>query len=534
MKFTLIQFLLVGIFQFVSAQAIDPIWVRHDIANGSTLYGTPFVLVDSFHNTIVCGSDYHPGPLLSFLTTKYDPNGTLLWQRKFDLPSNDDIISAATDEDGSIYVAGNTSLNSINGTLPRFIVIKYAANGDTLWNYRFDGPTVGVNYVTKVLLDEEQNLMVFGQYGDTVAFRTALFVAKVSPDGHEIWRATYLDPMYWFGGLDVRWVNDNWVFWGRNYTTSEGHRFLAWRVDNSGVSLASAISALDPNDFNTQYIDKHGSLFVGADRKYRLVKYAVSGQTEWVYEKPLAPSSATVPARTYCIEANDASEVFVSGFIKVDSIGLQPVTSKLSSDGNLLWEHSVSFNGIKAGAPLKNYWISPNHLLVVGNIYFNFNSNYYEFYLAVYDDNGFIKGGITDLEGDKNLPTAIISDEAALYVAGYAYPTIFTNPKKQILCKYALNDLVSTHTVPPNIGHLRIWPNPSTEWVRIQLPEITTMKEQRNLELTDVAGKLLRSQQVNAQDHFFDMSLESMPAGTYFLILKENGLPTHKERLVKL
>jgi Secretion system C-terminal sorting domain len=533
MKVALIQLLLSGIYHFACAQTIAPLWVRHDIANGSTLYGTPFVLIDSFHNTIVCGSDYHPGPLLSFLTTKYDSNGTLIWKRTFDLIANDDIISATTDETGSIYVGGNTSLNSINGTLPRFIVIKYAANGDSLWNYRFDGPTVGVNYITKVLLDSEQNLMVFGQYGDTVALRGGLFVTKVSPDGQELWRATYLDPVYGFGGLDVRWINDRWVFWGRNYTTSEGYRFLAWQLDNSGVSLGTPISALDPNDFNTQYIDKHGSLFVGADRKYRIVKYAISGQTEWVYEKSLVPSSATVPARMHCIEANNESEVYVSGHIKVDSIGLQPVTSKLSSTGNLLWEHSVNFNGIKSGYPLKNYWINPNQLLVAGNIYFNFNSNYYEFYVAVYDDNGFIKGGITDLEGDHNLPTSIAPDGASVYVAGYAFPTIFTNPSKQILCKYALSDLVSTHTAPPNIGHLRIWPNPSTDWVRIQMPEITTMKGQRNLELTDMAGKLLRSQQIAVQDQFFDLSLEGLPAGTYFLIFKHNGLPTHIEQLVK-
>ncbi len=533
MKFTLTQLLVLGICHVMGAQTIDPLWVRQDIANGSTLYGTPFVLVDSFHNTIVCGSDYHPGPLLSFLTTKYDPNGILLWQRKFDLLGNDDIISAATDEIGSIYVGGNTSLNSINGTLPRFIVIKYDANGDTLWNYRFDGPTVGVNYITKVLLDSEQNLMVFGQYGDTVALRGGLFVAKVSPDGQELWRATYLDPVYGFVGLDVRWIGDRWVFWGRNYTTSAGYRFLAWQVDNGGVTLGTAISGLDPNDFNTQYIDKQGSLFVGADRKYRVVKYTISGQTEWAYEKPLVPSSATTPARIYCIESNDASEVYVSGHVKVDSIGLQPITSKLSNSGNLFWEHSVSFNGIKSAAPLKNYWLSPNELLVAGIIYFNFNSNFYEIYLAVYDDNGFLKGGITDLEGDYNFPTAITSDEAVIYVAGFAYPTIFTNPSKQILCKYALSDLVSTHTAPQPIDQLSIWPNPSAEWVRIQIPETATTKGRRNLELTDVTGKVLRSQQIAAQDQFFDLSLEGLPAGTYFLIFKQNGLPTHTEMVIK-
>ena len=533
MKHTLIQLLFLGAFHWVGAQTIDPIWVRQDIAKGSTLYEVPLVMVDSFHNTIICSNDYHPGPLNSFLTTKYDPNGTLIWQRKFDLLGNDFIITSATDADGSVYVGGNTSLNSINGTLPRFIVIKYAANGDTLWNYRFDGPTVGVNYITKVLLDSEQNLVVFGQYGDTIALRGGLFIAKVSPDGQELWRATYLDPIYGFGGLDVRWIGDRWVFWGSNYTTSAGNRFLSWQVNDTGSTLGTSITELDPNDFNTQYIDKQGNLFVGADRKYRVVKYTISGQTEWAYEKLLQPSSATTPARMYCITSNDASEIYISGHVKVDSIGLQPITSKLSSSGNLFWEHSVSFNGIISGAPFKNYWLSPNLLLVAGIIYFNFSSNFYEIYLAVYDDAGFLKGGITDLEGDYNFPTAIATDESNLYVAGFAFPTIFSNPTKQILCKYALGDLVSTQTTPQPIGQLSIWPNPSADWVRIQIPETTTTKGIRTLELTDVAGKTLRSQQLTVQDPYFDWSLEVLPAGTYFVILKQNGLPTHSEQVIK-
>jgi hypothetical protein len=533
MKLTLIQLLILGVYQIVCAQNIDPIWERQDMADGSGLYGGPFVMVDSFHNVIVCGGDFHPGPLHSFLTTKFNSDGTVLWQREFDSIGNDDIISTATDAAGSVYVGGNTSLNSINGTLPRFIVIKYAANGDTLWNYRFDGPTVGVNYITKVLLDSEQNLVVFGHYADTVALRVGLFIAKVSPDGQELWRATYFDPIYGFGGLDVGWIGDRWVFWGSNYTTSEGSRFLAWQVNDTGGTLVSSISGLDPNDFNTHYIDKQGNLFMGADRKYRVVKYNISGQTEWAYEKPLQPSAATTPARMYSISSNDASEVYISGHVKIDSIGLQPITSKLNTSGSLIWEHSVSFNGFKSGVPLKHYWLNEDLLIVAGILITNTNDVYTELFLATYDGNGFVKGGMTDLEGDINYPSSFAADESILYVAGIAYTTMIPYKTKQILCKYALSDLVSTHTAPQPIGRLSIWPNPSTTWVRIQIPETTTNKGIRTLELTDVAGKSLRSQQLAAQDPYFDWSLEGLPAGTYFVILKQNGLPTHTEQMIK-
>jgi hypothetical protein len=124
-------------------------------------------------------------------------------------------------------------------------------------------------------------------------------------------------------------------------------------------------------------------------------------------------------------------------------------------------------------------------------------------------------------------------DGMFLYVAGVAQSLEIYVPNNQILCKYALSDLVSTQTAPQPIGQLSIWPNPSADWVRIQIPETTTTKGIRTLELTDVAGKSLRSQQLAAQDTYFDWSLEGLPAGTYFVILKQNGLPTHTEQLIK-
>jgi hypothetical protein len=395
MKSTLITLLfLLGAYSIAVAQNIDPLWVRHEIADGSTLYGSPFVMVDPSHNTFVCSNDYHPGPLNSFLTTKYDADGNLLWKRKYDSFGQDEVISTIVDGAGSIYVGGNTTQDLIGGTLPRFIVIKYASNGDSLWNYRFDGLGIGSNYITKLLLDSVQNLMVFGQYGDSVANRGGLFVAKVSSEGQELWRATYLDSIYGIGGTDVRWVGNRWIFWGRN-NDGNGYRYFSWQVDNHGQSMGTAFTEFDPELFNVQYIDKLGNLFVGGDRKYKVTKYSPLGQKNWTYEKPLMPSASFVPARLSCIESNAASEVFISGFIRVDSIGLQPLTTKLDASGNMVWDHSVLFNGINEG-----------QLLIAGISLTKLNGNYNsDFFLTVYDDQGFVQGGISDLEGMGNAPT---------------------------------------------------------------------------------------------------------------------------------
>jgi len=167
----------------------------------------------------------------------------------------------AVDHEGSIYVAGNTIQDLVSGSgwLPRFILLKYASNGENLWSYRFDGPSIGVNYVTKILLDSAQNLVIFGQYGDTDALQGGLFALKISPEGQELWRVTYLDPVYGLGGTDVRWIGDRWVFWGRN-NAGNGYRYFAWQLGTDGANLGSAISEFNAELFYTQHIDKQGNL----------------------------------------------------------------------------------------------------------------------------------------------------------------------------------------------------------------------------------------------------------------------------------
>ena len=116
----------------------------------------------------------------------------------------------------------------------------------------------------------------------------------------------------------------------------------------------------------------------------------------------------------------------------------------------------------------------------------NADSSFYEIFLAIYNGNGFQQCGITDLEGLSNSPTSLILDGMFLYVAGVAQSLEIGVLNNQILCKYALSDLVSTHSAPHRTT------------LHLALP------------------------------------LEGLPAGTYFVILKQNGLPTHTEHVVKL
>lgn len=506
------------------------------------MYGVPLVMLDSSQNPVVCANDYHPGPLNAFLTTKYDASGALLWQRKFDTGSTDVVMSCVTDNQGAVYVGGQTGYNSIQGAIPGSLVIKYASNGDSLWAYRFSGPTAGASYGAKLHLDSANNLLVFGLYGDTVALKNGLFVTKLSPDGQVVWSSTYTDPTYSIGGMldggTARWVGDRWVYWGRS-PEGQGYRYICWQIDSVGQTLTGAVTELDTaNAVNTQHVDKTGNLIVGGWIKYRVVKYAPSGQKLWEYHKPnSSPSPFIVPARIACIESNDADEVYISGYFRIDSVGPTPLMTKLNdSSGTMLWEHSFVWGGIPTAFPNKITWISQEVFLVAGAISFSLDSNFYEFFLAVYNRDGFVNVGVTDLDGRRNSATSLALQPPFLYVAGYASGETVTEPKRQVLCKYLMNDIVSTRNPvnPSKLLTLSLWPNPATEWVRVGLPEDAEVKSGGWLELTDMVGRVLRSQRIESAKPFYDFSLEGMPSGAYIMLLRQNGQPTHIGRGIKL
>ncbi|MBL7828568.1 MAG: T9SS type A sorting domain-containing protein [Saprospiraceae bacterium] len=502
-----------------STQTINPVWERQDPASGTTIYGAPFVMVDPFHNSVVCNGDYTPGPGTSLLTSKYDAEGNLLWQRKYDTFGSDFMISMALDSVGGIYVGGNTIHNLITGAIPRLTVIKYGQQGDTSWLYGFDGPAVGVTYLTKLWMTEDLHLTVFGQYGDTVQLKGGLFVTQLAPNGQELWRATYIDSLYGLVGLTARKLDDRWAFWGRYYNSVSGYRYHAWQIGEQGEDLGHAWTEVFPGLFNTQFIDRQGNLFIGDSYRYHVIKYGLNGEKKWEYDRPLPPSTVSVPARMYCIESDENSNVFIGGHLYSDLAGYQALNSKLDASGNLEWEHFVEFNGLKEGAPVDMSWINKDLLLVTINIITNLDSNFYELGLSIYSQDGLFSGGVSDLEGKSIFPTSNTIDNNYIYIVG-KNSTNFLQ-EKQFLAKYPLNLLTPT-TFPLKITQrLNLWPNPVRDRVWVQLPEHFHANAPVMLTVTDVCNRILKRQGIPDGTHVAEVNLDGLLPGVYFVQIED-------------
>lgn len=510
---------------FIFAQQIQPLWERTEATDGST--GTqyrplPIVVVDIFHNVIVCGETYHPGPLKGFVTTKYDSSGNFLWKRTYDVSGQDIITAVVTDNAGAVYVGGSTTNPFTNKAGIR--IIKYASDGDTLWQY--SPPVESSSYFTPsaLLLDPVQNLIVFSNFIDVASNNSGLMVTKLDQNGETIWESYYDEGDYGYIGLDARWVGDHLVFWGQT-GSAEGTRFFMWQISGEGETEDTATTEPYTLGFGSAYhIDAYGNLFIGRNAyEYEVTKFTSNGMTDWSYKKPITfppPNASQVDLQ--CITTDSAGFTYISGrYYNGDSLSRNCITTKLSNSGEVIWEHEVKFDGRKIIVPNVIQEIKNDLYLVTGVARISLDSNFYEPFLAFYNQDGCVKTGISDISGHINDPVSIAVDGSSFYIAGMSFPIIFlSEPNAQFLCKYALDDII-TSIAPAgaanSMGRITFSPNPFH--INFQATVYHIGKATQGLlEIRDLQGREVMSKNVSlvSGENAFDFQgLDKLSPGVY-------------------
>ncbi len=125
--------------------------------------------------------------------TKYDSEGTLLWSRTISTPTEDVSMGTVTDSLGNTVVSGYTRgelTGSANvGGLDAFLV-KFSPSGRELWRQQFG--SLGDDVVLALTTDEDGNIYLTGQTSGTLLGHqstggTDLFVVKYDTEGRLQW-----------------------------------------------------------------------------------------------------------------------------------------------------------------------------------------------------------------------------------------------------------------------------------------------------------------------------------------------------------
>lgn len=169
------------------------VWVKY--YNGDDNDGGAIgvdIAVDADGNVYVTGYASYTGTGHDLVILKYDNNGTQLSSNRYDGPQNDEPVSMVLDADANIYIAAKSGV--LNHGLD-FLTLKYNSNCSIIWERLFNGPTDNNDQPAEIAVDGSGNVFVggfttFKIVNGLFPFRNYLLI-KYDVNGNKLWNVSY-------------------------------------------------------------------------------------------------------------------------------------------------------------------------------------------------------------------------------------------------------------------------------------------------------------------------------------------------------
>lgn len=208
----------------------------------------------------------------------------------------DRIAKIKTLGNGDVVVAGYSGGPA---GWPDAFALKYNAQGDTLWEYRYDGPINDEDYVLAMAVDANDNVYLTGKSAGN-GYLDQCITIKLDANGNE------------------QWVN--------RYTNAV-----------SGESQGNAIA-----------VDNVGNVYVAGwfdglsgGQEWLVIKYNSIGQTQWV-DFMDSPANVTDLATDIVIDANQQATVCGMVYENVAGGGENILVKQYTTSGNTAWTNTYT------------------------------------------------------------------------------------------------------------------------------------------------------------------------------------------------
>lgn len=535
MKYTFssIYFLL---FVFSSLAQVNQEWVKRYNSTGAANDYAKAVTYDASGNVYVTGSANN-----DYLTVKYSPGGSLLWQAVYAGPANDDDTpnSIFTDNAGNVYITGSSFGNSSEND---FATVKYDANGNQLWVQRYNGTNNDNDMAVSVVVDASGNVYT-GGWSSSTNGGTDFVIVKYSPTGSQLWVKSYNGPA---GGNDFMNAmlmdgNGNIYVTGRSKGASNDD-FLTLKYNNSGILLWSA--RLDGNgngndEAKSLTVDAMGNVIVtgftqgnGTAKDYTIVKYNNAGVQQWINNYNRIAASEDIPVG---IVNDQAGNVYVTGYCTgLNTTTVDYITIAYSSNGAQLW--AKTFTSGLLGVDDKASSIDIDGF---GNIYVTGSTvssgTDFDYGTIKYSPAGNVLWSIlyeSNLSGNDVAAMIKTDNKGNVYVTGTSTGISGTD---YLTVKYSQPIGITQlgNEIPENFSLEQNYPNPFNPVTKIifSLPKADFVK----IVIYDITGKevaLLVSDGLSAGTYNVDFDASHLASGTYFCRLEAGGFTEIKKMIL--
>jgi uncharacterized delta-60 repeat protein len=322
-------------------------WIRYDDRSGRDR--AVDMLADATGNLVVTGRSNN-GDNDDFWTLKISPTGSLIWDVAYDFVENDRPLALTSDDQGRIFITGQSDGTFGPLTDWDYLTVAYDANGDKLWDKRYDGAGASDDLALAVAADGTGHVFVTGMSNDNPNNPGSNAIVTIGYDavnGNSLFTKTYfisdLDDNIGYSLTGLASGGCVMVGYGEYATRNRDAVAIRYNVDGTQNWLYDFDGTGDNNEnIRDLAIGLDQSISVagyvaeaGNNRNFALVRFDDAGQTACAYTVEGSATGSEDDA--VAIALDDAGNAVVAGVTKNDGTSNDLTLFKLGVACDTVW-----------------------------------------------------------------------------------------------------------------------------------------------------------------------------------------------------